>query len=242
MIADVGTMIRKEALELVVSLRGRGRVSQLLILGVFGVIVPARTGDRWVDSKIGLLIAAWAPMLLVISLVADAFAGERERHTLETLLASRLPDRAILFGKILTIAAYGWLAAIAVSIAGLIVVNLKVSGGLVHFSAAATAAGIAFALLTSLLASTVGALVSLRAATVRQAQQLLSAGVVVIAIIPGFGAQLLPSSWRSRISDAIDRFGGATLVVVVLVALTVVTAVLLRIAVARFQRGRLLLV
>ena len=32
----------------------------------------------------------WFSLLLVINVVADSFAGERERHTLETLLASRL--------------------------------------------------------------------------------------------------------------------------------------------------------
>jgi ABC-2 type transport system permease protein len=35
-------------------------------------------------------------------------AGERERRTLETLLASRLDERAILFGKLLAARAYGW--------------------------------------------------------------------------------------------------------------------------------------
>jgi ABC-2 type transport system permease protein len=181
-------------------------------------------------------------MMLVISVVADSFAGERERHTLETLLASRLPDRVILFGKIVTIAAYGWLASIAVLVVGLVVVNLKESGGFVHFTIAATAAGIIAALLTTLIATTVGALVSLRAATVRQAQQLLSVGVIVVALIPGFGVQLLPASWRSDITDALNDVGVTTVVAIGIVVLAAIAAVLLSVAVARFQRGRLLLV
>ena len=50
--------------------------------------------------------------MMVSSLVADSFAGERERHTLETLLASRLPDRAILAGKLLVPVAVAWGAAL----------------------------------------------------------------------------------------------------------------------------------
>lgn len=240
MMTDVWTVIHKEVLEIVISVRGRGRVSQLLVLGIVGILAPARAGEQWVDAKIGLIAAVWAPIVLVMNLVADSFAGERERHTLETLLASRLPDRAILFGKVLTIAGYGWIASLAVSLLSLIVVNLTTSDGIVHYSAGATAAGVAFALLGTLLATTIGALVSLRAATVRQAQQLLGVGVVVIAVIPAFGVRLLPLSWRSDLSDAIDRFGVATFIVLAVVALAALTAALLAVAVARFQRNRLL--
>ena len=34
-------------------------------------------------------------------MIADGIPGERERHTLETLLASRLSDRSILLGKVM---------------------------------------------------------------------------------------------------------------------------------------------
>jgi ABC-type Na+ efflux pump permease subunit len=42
-------------------------------------------------------------------MITDSIAGERERQTLETLLASRLPDRAILLGKVAAITLLGWL-------------------------------------------------------------------------------------------------------------------------------------
>ena len=45
---------------------------------------------------------------MIISFIGDAIAGERERHTLETLLASRMPDRAILLGKVIAIVLYAW--------------------------------------------------------------------------------------------------------------------------------------
>ena len=59
--------------------------------------------------------------------VADSFAGERERHTLETLLASRLPDRAILFGKVLAAVGYGWVLVMLMLVLSLVTVNLTVA-------------------------------------------------------------------------------------------------------------------
>ncbi len=41
-------------------------------------------------------------------MITDSIAGERERQTLETLLASRLPDRAIVLGKIIAVTLFGW--------------------------------------------------------------------------------------------------------------------------------------
>jgi ABC-2 type transport system permease protein len=89
------------------SLRG-GWLGLVIFVAVFGILLPLQSGRGWVESPTGLAVWAWVPFLLVSSVVADSFAGERERHTLETLLASRLPDRAILFGKLATAVGYGW--------------------------------------------------------------------------------------------------------------------------------------
>jgi len=63
--------------------------------------------------SIGALLApmAWAalPITLAGVMITDAIAGERERQTLETLLASRLPARAILLGKVVAVTLLGWL-------------------------------------------------------------------------------------------------------------------------------------
>ena len=70
------------------------------MIAVFGVFLPLQNGASWVTSPITMVYWAWMPLMLVTGVIADSFAGERERHTLETLLASRLPDRAILLGKV----------------------------------------------------------------------------------------------------------------------------------------------
>ena len=110
MIADLWTVMWKEWKELFVqrgSMRG-GLLRLVIVIGVLGIVPPLQAGREWVDSPMVLAFAGWMPLLLVTSVVADSFAGERERHTLETLLASRLPDRAILFGKVGTAVSYGW--------------------------------------------------------------------------------------------------------------------------------------
>ena len=58
-------------------------------LGLLGVMLPWQMGRAWIESPLSLAVWAWMPLMLMAGLIADSFAGERERHTLETLLASR---------------------------------------------------------------------------------------------------------------------------------------------------------
>jgi hypothetical protein len=91
----------------------RGGLSALILALILGVVAPVQLGPEWVHSKI--IVGYW-PFLaatMVSSLIADSVAGERERHTLETLLASRLPDAAILIGKIVAAVLYGLGFAVA---------------------------------------------------------------------------------------------------------------------------------
>ena len=110
MIRDVRTIIWKEIKE-ILGRRGLlkgGKAGIFIMLACFGVFMPLQFGRQWLASPMAMVYWAWVPFLLVSGVVADSFAGERERHTLETLLASRLPDRAILAGKIGAALVYGW--------------------------------------------------------------------------------------------------------------------------------------
>ena len=104
MFYDIMTITQKELKEIVLqrgSLRS-GLTNVLVSLGVIGILFPLQFGPAWLSSLIALLSTAWLPLFMAMGLVADAFAGERERHALETLLASRLNNQAILYGKMLT--------------------------------------------------------------------------------------------------------------------------------------------
>ena len=103
MIRDAGTVAWKELREGIDRRGGGGRFGGagvlLVTVAVFGLVIPLSIGESYVGvPMIGLTVAA--AVLMVMSIVPDSFAGERDRGTLETLLASRLPDRAILLGKV----------------------------------------------------------------------------------------------------------------------------------------------
>ena len=120
MLTDIWTVTQKELKEIVVTGGGgRGRWSFLIFLGVFGVFLPLQGGVRGLETGQVMIFFAWVPFMLASTVIADTFAGERERHTLETLLATRLSDRAILFGKRFAAILYALgllLASIALSV------------------------------------------------------------------------------------------------------------------------------
>jgi ABC-2 type transport system permease protein len=242
-IADIWTVIWKDSQELL--LQGgsarRGWLSLLIIVGVFGIFMPLQTGRAWVETPILLIYWAWIPLLMVSSSVADSFAGERERRTLETLLASRLSDRAILFGKLGASIGYGWGLTMASLLVGLITINVAHGQGeLLLYPASIFLSVVVLSLLASALAAGIGVLVSLRASTVQQATQRLSIGLMIVIFAPLL-SQVLPIEWRARIGRALQGADWTAIVLIVSVFLTVLDAFLISAAMARFRRARLIL-
>jgi len=222
--------------------RGRGGLSMLITVAVFGVVLPLQTGAEWVASPLILLSWAWVPLLLVSSVIAQAFAGERERHTLETLLSTRLSDRSILLGKIVAAVAYGWGLTMLSLIAGVITINVAFGEGSLLFYPAEIAVG--GVVLTFLVASTVaaaGTLVSLHASTVRQAQQTLSVASLVMVFGSVYGVQALPAEWQAAFAKALMGSSLSSILLIASAVLLVVTGILTAIGVGRFQRTRLIL-
>jgi ABC-2 type transport system permease protein len=178
------------------------------------------------------------PLFLVVAVIADAFAGERERHTLETLLATRLPDRAILFGKIAAGVIHGGGISLACFLVGL--VTTSVAQRQVVVPRPWVAAGVvASMLLGALAAASGGVLVSLRAGTVRQVQQTLSVVMMAVLFLPPLAGQLLPEETRRALAARLATLGPEVLFVLALVALAFLDAALLGAAMRRFRRARL---
>lgn len=241
---DVLVVMWKEWREFFVqwgSMRGGG-VGILLFLGVFGVYLPLQTGTAWVQMPALLLCWAWVPLFLTTAMIADSFAGERERRTLETLLASRLSDRAILLGKVGAGIAYGWGFTMLNLVIGLVVINIAYGGGRLLLYPPAIGGGIVgLSFLGSALAASGGALISLRSPTVRQAQQTLSVWLLVLAFLPYLGLRALPDAWQVAVVWAATTAGVTRVVVIALAALAVIDALLFAAAAARFKRSRLTL-
>ena len=120
---------------------------------------------------------------VIISIVADAIAGERERHTLETLLASRMPDHAILLGKLVIVTLYGWSVMVVGLLLGAVVSSLAYGQGqLLFYPIDMLLFTLVLGLLVGALGASLGVLISLRMSTVRQAQQTLSIGTIVLGV------------------------------------------------------------
>lgn len=241
MISDVGAVVWKEARELL-SGGGRGKFAPIILLVIYGVFFPLQAGRRWVDSYQMVGFGLGISVFMVLSIVADTFAGERERHTLETLLASRLSDRAILIGKMSTVVLYGWGLTIGSLILGLIAVNLKVGNGhILLYPAGRAAATVVLTLLLSILGAGIGVLVSLRASTVRQAQQTLTIGWIALFFLFFLGVQIVPGSIRSDVIHRLDTMSLTTAAGALILVFVLLDVVVLMIDAVKFQRARLIL-
>ncbi len=247
-LADLLTVIWKEWHEMMQrdgGMRSTGRRSGLVGIVLIGIILPLQSGQDWVTA--GGALFAWIiiPAILVMQTIADSFAGERERHTLETLLATRLSARVILIGKLITPLLWAWAVTQGLILISLVTVNLAAGQGtLLLFPPEMLPAGMGFGLLLGLLMASIGVLLSLRAATVRQAQQALALAYFALAI--GYGLLIgLTIVLLELFNVGTGWLETGGLVAVGLVSagvLAVIDAGMLALALRRFRRDRLLLV
>ena len=238
---DLRAVAWKEARELT---RQRSTlVSAGFMLAVFGVLLPVQAGVASLRSLEGLPSFLIIPFATIVAFIADAFAGERERHTLESLLATRLSDRAILAGKILVAVGYGWGLVLVRAVVAVVAVNLSAphGGGFVGYAPTVLFGGLGLGLLVALFMSSLGVLVSLRAATVKQAQQVLAIAVAFVAVLALAGGALLPDAWRAPLLRFFVTAGEARVLLVVASILAAVDVALLAACDLRFRRARLIL-
>ncbi len=244
MIADVCTLIWKEWKEIFLqrsNYRG-GIISLALFIGVSGIFLPIQFKSEWLTSPIDLFIWIWFSIFLVLSMVTDAIAGERERHTLETLLASRLSDQAILLGKICASVIYGWSVAILSIFVGLLTVNVIDSQpGFQVYPLPIFLGGIVLSFLACVLMSALGVLVSLNAPTARSAYQRLSTVLVVLFLVPVLGINLLPASAQQSLQLFLVNFNLNKTILWAAIILLFLDSGLILAARVRFQREKLLL-
>lgn len=247
MLRDTSTVLWKEWREL---LRQRGSLRAFLIgllvpIVVFGLMLPLQTGLDWLFTPISLSAWVYMPTIVVMTMMADSFAGERERHTLETLLASRLSDQSILFGKIGAAVSYAMLLALSIAVVGLITVNVAFGAGsrLLWYSAPIFWAGAVASLLVSILGASVGVLVSLRTSTVRQATQTISYIMLILFFVPFVLFELLPPGLLHQISELLRplRHNLEAAAFIAALVLFLLDIGLIFVAMVRFQRTKLTL-
>lgn len=242
---DFLTVLWKEWKEILLqrSAGGGGARQPLIIVLIIGILVPLRMKPQQFFGLGTLPVLTILAAAAISAVVADAFAGERERHTLETLLASRLPDQSILLGKLAACVAYGWVISLACIVVGSITVNVVNWHGEIYFyhDLPSWLGVLLGPPLIGITVASAGVFVSLHAATVRQAQQTLSVALVILmfAVIFGFGE--LPSSWRAQLTQILFGWSLTQLILMAAGILLVIDAALIFAAMARFQRSKLVL-
>jgi ABC-2 type transport system permease protein len=245
MLEDLLTVMWKERKGL---FRVRGRRAQALLTLLSPVLLaiyfPLQEGERWVENAFPLLLAFVTPLILVGLSIPDAFAGERERHTLSTLLASRLPDRAILLGKIVTCVGFGWGVTLVLLLTSLITVNIAHwSGRILFYTPTVLLGTLGVSFLVAMLTAAAGVLFSLNAATAQEAQQTLMAVLLVPIVVLQFGSFFLMASdsGQAWLQALLGRVTLAQVTLAIAALLLVLDVVLLAAALARFRRPRLIL-
>ena len=234
--SDLLTMIWKESKDLFFQGGWRSLLRPLIVVGIMGIYLPLQLGLQWLAlTPLGMLLLLWIPFFVIISFIGDVIAGERERHTLETLLASRMPDRAILLGKVITTVLYAWSMGVISLMVGLLLVNLfRTQGKWMFYSLGLFGDALILILLVSVLGASGGTLVSLKVATVRQAQQILSVGTIAFVFGIIFVLQVVPANSISSLSYAQFLF-------ITMAVIAVLDAILLGLSLMSFRRSRLIL-
>jgi ABC-2 type transport system permease protein len=234
---DLRTMIWKEWKDFLLSGGLSDLLRPLLILGILGIVLPLAFNPGWIDlDPAPVLIILYAPFMLITSFIGDAIAGERERHTLETLLASRISDRAILLGKVLVAVGFTWGMTLVCLLLGVITVNLSSGQGQWVFYTPINLflVVLVMSFLSILLGASGGVLISLKSATARQAAQTMVLGEILLGLAIYGVARFLPASVTASLTTT-------QLVLIVIGVLAVLDAILLGASLVSFQRSRLIL-
>jgi ABC-2 type transport system permease protein len=229
-LADAATIFRKELLELAGDWQAaRGALAQTAIMILFlGVYLPSTDSMLWSNSLIIGVIFFLFPSLLAATVASDAFAGERERGTLETLLATPISDSALFFGKAAWAVAYSFISAGAALACGLMTTLLRYGSVERYVPAVAVLAAAGDALVATVFTAAIATFVSTKTIVSRTATQVSRVVAVASGALLVVGVQAVE-----------QRLGWAALFLLQVVLLACSLA-LIRLSAARFRRDRIL--
>ena len=162
----------------------------LILIVLHGISLFAVSGDPvqgWTLTRTFLAVLSLVGASLAVPLGADAFAGEKERHSWETLLCLPLPRNQLFIGKVLGVLPFplkaGWVGQI-------LVLCLAGWNGCLRF--AEPMEWIFPLLLTPILSlffCALSVLISLRSDTVRGAAQLTGLSLLILFPVVIVGTQ-----------------------------------------------------
>lgn len=234
-------VMRKEWMEVRQGARqGRhGLGLQLATQLVTGIVI----GAAWATSLFSSYLTTFGISIVaagaILPLVGDAIAGERERHTLETLLAFPVPTRTLLAGKLALLVAYASVGSLIVLTTATVTAMIETRGPLaVHWDVVAACLALPVLVATSFAAG--GLLLSGRSASARGAQQQLAFILSGMMLVPLALFRLVPLAARVHVLASLQ--GSSAMVIVALVAggFLLLDVALVTLVAAHLTRRRLL--
>lgn len=188
-LGDAWTVARKELTEIFGDpLARRGAVVQSLVIIIgLGILTTRAMVPLWLaGSPQAILLFLVLPSVTAGSIAADAFAGERERRTLETLLATPLADGTIVAGKAAAALIAALTTAVITLLLAIVTVNVKAPAGGVFVPVPAIWIGVVLgALAGSCLVTAAAIAMSLRTPVARSVQQMVSLLFVLPIVLLG---------------------------------------------------------
>ena len=235
--SDIKTILWKEMKSWMRYQGSRSRTIMTLISPlIIAIYFPISMESEWTQTYWPLVMAFLVPTMIAGLTVPDSFAGEKERNTLPTLLASRLPDRAILFGKMIFGIVTSWIAGLIMLVVALVVVNIAASEGqLLFYAPKVLLAYLGISLLMATVTTSAGVLISMRSSTAQEASQLLISILLMPPMLLGVGATTL----LMGNGDFIESLDGDLILLIVAGVLLVGSIGLTLAAMRRFRRARL---
>ena len=216
----------------------------ILFCAAFGVYEPLKVGLDWMQSPIMVLsISVLVPFVVIGFISPYAFVGERERGTLEALLATPVSDQAILFGKIGMAVLYGWGVALVSLLLGAGSIALFLAHGkFLFYPPDILIPTLLLSLFFSILVATIGTAASFYAKTFLEAQRNLVLALFIPMMLPAFWVgPFMPAAWKGLIIQIIPALEASHLSLILIVALLVVDGIFMVSALTRFHRKLLLL-
>jgi ABC-2 type transport system permease protein len=180
------------------SRRGGFIQAAVLVVGL-GFLTPRADVPGWLTgAPLSIAFFAFIPGVAAASMAADAFAGERERRTLETLLATPVSEAVLLAGKALASIVFGS----AVGILGLVAATgtIRSIADVAFLPSLTQILGALGATLASSSAMAAAAIVvSMLVPVARATQQIISVGTMFVyaALAVTWGALHLAVTWRN---------------------------------------------
>lgn len=229
---DLGTMLWKEFTEFFGNRRSlRVFGLAIILMAILPVFVASKSNNLppSVLPIFMLIYANFAALITTAQMGTDSVLHERASHTLETLLATRLPDGVLFGGKVLATVILGYMSSL-VTIA-LQEVGLNLFGkahGIIGFNSTVfVLLFLAAPLLLTAYLATVAVFVGLRVSDQRSAYLLTMVSILVLAL-PVILHLVHPHLTLSWVRSAM-------LVVLIL------DIILVRLGIALFRRDRLVL-